>query len=136
LTKLSCKKDLEKLSIKVEEALKMKEITDRQFAEQKALRDEKKASIEKLEKQLANCKEREVTEKKKLEELKAELETLKVSIGRKEKESRTSLGNGEIATLETKAQKLTRDEHELQQTENEKRAVFETTRDEYQTAQE
>jgi hypothetical protein len=59
-----------------------------------------------------------------------------VSIGRKEKESRTSLGNGEIATLKTKAQKLTRDEHELQQTENEKRAVFETTRDEYQTAQE
>jgi hypothetical protein len=57
---LACKKDLEKLNIKVEEALKMKEITDRQFAEQKALRDEKKASIEKLEKQLANCKERQL----------------------------------------------------------------------------
>lgn len=128
--------DLEKLNLKVEEALKMKEVTDRKFAEQKALRDEKKSKLDRLQKQLGNFKEKELAENKKLEGMEQELEKLKETISRKEKEGRASLsGNNKIAGMEKKLQELGREEGELQEVEGANRTAFERAREEFQTAQ-
>jgi len=128
------KGDLDQLNTKVDAALKKKEVADKEFIKLKSLRDTKKSTLDKLQKEFNNFKERETIEQNKLTEMLQRLETMKNNIRQKEKDGRTSLGQNKVIPMEQKLMGLQKTAQELTEDENKHRQVFEQARAEFQQA--